>query len=110
MFLCLRASGGFYLGRDPVSVMSGELVCRARWENEHQTPLFAVCSQHANIREASLAPRPSRLGSEPKGAEMWTFHGGGGGLKGAIPSTQGRARGAQALAVLSSPSDNDCSL
>lgn len=52
--LCLRASRSFYLCQDPASVMSGELVCWALGEHEHEKPLFTVWLQHTNICEASL--------------------------------------------------------
>lgn len=37
-----------------VSAVSGELVCRALGDSEHEKPLFTVWLQHTNIREASL--------------------------------------------------------
>lgn len=54
VFLCLRASRGFYLHQDAVSAMSGESVCWALGEHEQEELLFTVWLQHTNVREASL--------------------------------------------------------
>ena len=74
---CVYAQAeAFYLCQDPASAVSGELVCGALGELEHEKPLFAVWLQHTNIREASLECRNVDLTRRPKGT---------------VPRTLGRA-------------------
>lgn len=84
-FTCER--GLLSVARSRVGGVRGACLPSAGGEHKHQTPLFAVCSLHANIREASLVPGPDCRALSRRGQER--------GLKGTVPSTQGGAQGAR---------------